>query len=55
MGACGDEQQIPFDFAQGRLSWLAALARRNDKSNEQLPISHQAIRQRPSALSCQPM
>jgi hypothetical protein len=25
------EQQIPFGFAQGRLSCLAALARRNDK------------------------
>ena len=25
------EQQIPFGFAQGRLSCLASLARRNDK------------------------
>jgi hypothetical protein len=27
-------QRIPFDFAQGRLSCLASLARRNDKGEE---------------------
>jgi hypothetical protein len=30
MGCIGDPKRIPFDFAQGRLSCLAALGRRND-------------------------
>jgi hypothetical protein len=33
-GGIRDQKQIPFDFAQGRLSGLAGLARRNDNMME---------------------